>query len=588
MMAGTAGAIRAGRAFVELFADDKKLAAGLEGARRRLARFGASVSQVGRSVMLVGTAMMAPIIGAVRQFMVAGDALAKGARRIGATAEEYAGLSYAADLAGSSIEDVEKAAKALTSVVYDAGAGLSTAKRALADVGLSFEDMAGLPITEQFVKVIDALKGVESEDRRLALAQDLLGRSGMNLASMIEAGGEALRANADEGRRLTNITNAQAAAAEVLSDAWTKAKTALSGAAMQAGAALAPALTEVWNRLADVTVEWGRWIGQHPEVVLSYVKVAAEVLAVGLALTALGKIITATTAIWGLLAAHPIAALFVAAGVAIGAALVKLRQWNAESAKILTLNVDERMNLAALNTQLRLRQANRKRLAEEIQKFRMYDKYSGQEKTIMRKEFEAEEKAIAELVKRIQEAEAKAAELRKDVVEIGALGGEPGKPATPELNASPFEPVFEELTDEVISGLNAPAFEPAAANEVISGLFGIAAAASGVADEIAAIDESKLWWMADAAWDAGDAMRALEEEQWLAGERATEMAGKVQAAVTPVTVSEVMGTFSAAALGRMAYGSASVAERTAKATEASAAALARIEQEMGDQGLAAE
>ena len=43
--------IRAGRAFVELFADDTKLVRGLRSAERKLRAFGASISRLGRQMM---------------------------------------------------------------------------------------------------------------------------------------------------------------------------------------------------------------------------------------------------------------------------------------------------------------------------------------------------------------------------------------------------------------------------------------------------------------------------------------------------------------------------------------------------------
>lgn len=45
-----AGGIRAGKAFVELFADDRKLVRGLRAAQRKLKAFGASVRNIGMKI----------------------------------------------------------------------------------------------------------------------------------------------------------------------------------------------------------------------------------------------------------------------------------------------------------------------------------------------------------------------------------------------------------------------------------------------------------------------------------------------------------------------------------------------------------
>ena len=64
-MAGNAGSIRAGRAFVELFADDRKLVRGLRRASAKLKAFGAGVSNLGLKMAGLGAAAVAPILAAL-------------------------------------------------------------------------------------------------------------------------------------------------------------------------------------------------------------------------------------------------------------------------------------------------------------------------------------------------------------------------------------------------------------------------------------------------------------------------------------------------------------------------------------------
>ena len=60
-MASTQG-IRAGRAFVELFADDSKLVAGLRRASARLKAFGAALSGIGLKMPGLGAAVMGTVL----------------------------------------------------------------------------------------------------------------------------------------------------------------------------------------------------------------------------------------------------------------------------------------------------------------------------------------------------------------------------------------------------------------------------------------------------------------------------------------------------------------------------------------------
>ena len=58
--------IRAGRAFVELFADDSKLVRGLKAAQRRLRNFGASVRAMGAKMLAVGSLVAGPLAFSVK------------------------------------------------------------------------------------------------------------------------------------------------------------------------------------------------------------------------------------------------------------------------------------------------------------------------------------------------------------------------------------------------------------------------------------------------------------------------------------------------------------------------------------------
>jgi hypothetical protein len=58
----SAGAIRAGRAFIELFADGRKLAAGLKAAADKVKQFGATASRLGKKMAILGAGMTAPIV----------------------------------------------------------------------------------------------------------------------------------------------------------------------------------------------------------------------------------------------------------------------------------------------------------------------------------------------------------------------------------------------------------------------------------------------------------------------------------------------------------------------------------------------
>ncbi|MBI1375801.1 MAG: phage tail tape measure protein, partial [Phycisphaera sp.] len=98
-MASTQG-IRAGRAFVELFADDSRLVRGLRRAERRLKVFGSNVGAVGRRVTAIGAAAAVPFVGATRVFTAFSDQMLTVKAVTGATEDEFARLTDQAKLLG--------------------------------------------------------------------------------------------------------------------------------------------------------------------------------------------------------------------------------------------------------------------------------------------------------------------------------------------------------------------------------------------------------------------------------------------------------------------------------------------------------
>lgn len=65
----SSSAIRDGRAFVELFADDLKLVRGLRLAERKVVAFGRRMQAIGRSMFLLACAAVAPLAIATRVFV---------------------------------------------------------------------------------------------------------------------------------------------------------------------------------------------------------------------------------------------------------------------------------------------------------------------------------------------------------------------------------------------------------------------------------------------------------------------------------------------------------------------------------------
>ncbi|MGD9856509.1 MAG: hypothetical protein AB7U20_16300, partial [Planctomycetaceae bacterium] len=138
-MASSQG-IRAGRAFVELFADDTKLVRGLKAAEKRLKAFGAGVQSIGTKLFGLGTAAVAPLLATTNVFASMGDQLAKMSARTGISVESLSELGYAAEQSGADLATLEGGVRKMQKFLVDAAEGSATAEQTLSRLGLSLAD----------------------------------------------------------------------------------------------------------------------------------------------------------------------------------------------------------------------------------------------------------------------------------------------------------------------------------------------------------------------------------------------------------------------------------------------------------------
>jgi len=316
-VANTTG-IKAGRAYVELGVGDK-LTAGLRRAQARLRAFGAGVTRWGTRVFAVGTALAAPAVVAAKSFAKMGDQVAKMAKRTGLSVETLSELKFVASQTGTEFASLEMAFRKMQRSIYDAGRGLSTQTDALADLGLRFEDLDGLSPEQQFKLLAEAISRIEDPTRRAGIAMTLFGRTGTNLLPMFAHGAAGIEKLQAEARRLgLTMSGKDAKAAEDLTDAFDKLWKVLKMVVFQVGAALAPALTEVGERMASWASAAISWIGQNRGLIVSLAQLAAGVVAAGAALIATGKAITLFSSLIGV-ASTVLGALLSPIGVVITA-----------------------------------------------------------------------------------------------------------------------------------------------------------------------------------------------------------------------------------------------------------------------------
>lgn len=298
-MAASSGAVRAGGAYVEIFAKDGKFQQAMTRVQNRLKATAAAMRSTGAGLMGIGTAIAAPILGAAQAFANLGSELADMSARTGVATEALSVLKFAAEQTGADMGSVETAVKKMQKAIFSAGQGSKEAADALAMVGLSAADLAGLSPDEQMGKIADGLMAIEDPGTRAAVAMAIFGKSGTAILPMLEGGSAGMSRFAAEAKRLGLVMDADTAAkADALGDAIDKMKAAMMMAFIQIGSAVAPILTSVAEKLATVAAAVGTFIRENQSLVVTALKVATGFAAFGAAVFGIGAVLgTASQAI---------------------------------------------------------------------------------------------------------------------------------------------------------------------------------------------------------------------------------------------------------------------------------------------------
>ena len=285
----SARGIRAGAAFVEITAHDLALRKGLDRASARIRAFAAGVHAAGMAFIKWGGLVTVALVGAAVAFGKMGDTIAKMSKRTGVAVETLSELEFAAGRSGTSMENIEKAIRTMQRSIFDLNLGLSTSVDAFDAMGLSLKDVMGLSPSEQFDTITEALAGIEDPSTRAAVAMKVFGRAGTSLIPML---GD-MKALREEARRLGLVMSAEdAKAAEDFTDAMGDLWASVKRGVFHIGAGLAPILTDLGNKIAEIMAKINAWIGANRGLVEAILKAAAVTMALGVAFVVLAKLMT--------------------------------------------------------------------------------------------------------------------------------------------------------------------------------------------------------------------------------------------------------------------------------------------------------
>jgi hypothetical protein len=294
-MAGTS-AIRAGSAFVELFADTSQLSKGLRAAQDQLKGWGEGLQAIGSQVYDAGRAGLDFFSSALHTFADTGTHLHELSERTGLSVESLGQLGYAAEQSGLSVDDVGQSVMRMQRTLNQAAQGSGTANEALQELGTSVEELKGMDPDEQFQILAKSIEGVEDPTKRTALAMQLFGRSGGRMLSMFKDMDQ-LRDRATQlglvlGRDDTD-------AAHELTKAFHDVAAVTKAVYTQIGAALAPAVTSLATQLANGIAYVVQFVKANKPLVILAAEIAAGLVVVGGVIAAAGVAIIGLGAVLG-------------------------------------------------------------------------------------------------------------------------------------------------------------------------------------------------------------------------------------------------------------------------------------------------
>lgn len=142
-------------------------------------------AKVGIGVATAATVAVAGGFAAAAKSTAAyGDNVDKTSQKLGLSAEAFQKWDYVMKIAGTDMNSMGTGLKTLTNKLDEAKNGSSDAQEMFGKLGLSMEELGNMSREEVFEATIKGFQGLEDSTERAALANDLFGRSGQNLAPL--------------------------------------------------------------------------------------------------------------------------------------------------------------------------------------------------------------------------------------------------------------------------------------------------------------------------------------------------------------------------------------------------------------------
>lgn len=184
-----------------------------------------------------------------------GDEIDKNSQKLGVSAATYQKLDYAMQRSGTTIDVVKKGLLKINTAIVDTANGADDADDAYNHLGISLKNMDGtMKSSEQvLLATIDKLAAMEDETERDVLAQQLFGKSAMELGPLLNSGSEAIKGMMQEAEDYGMVMSDDAVSASAgFQDSLLRLQNTMQGVTNNFLATMLPGMSDIMDGFSDM------------------------------------------------------------------------------------------------------------------------------------------------------------------------------------------------------------------------------------------------------------------------------------------------------------------------------------------------
>ncbi len=177
-----------------------ELSPSMKKAQQATSDFDKTIGGVKKTLLTLGAALAGlGIVAFIKSVVETADQLDKMSKQTGVSTTNLQKIGTAAKAAGGDLQDVTTGLRTLSTHARQAAEGSDEARAMFEGLGISVRDASGKLKNAEvlFGDLADVIKDTESPTLRMAIAQQMLGRSGLQLIPILEQGRDGLYATGE-------------------------------------------------------------------------------------------------------------------------------------------------------------------------------------------------------------------------------------------------------------------------------------------------------------------------------------------------------------------------------------------------------